>query len=107
MGVRITAGLAEHAVRVEVLVNVEQAGLTALEGLPKLAQGQPPKGGIEAFVLLDAPAGHEPEALRRTVEALAEEDFPLRALHHQIDGHQRRGCHHVAKGCVSQPHDSP
>jgi len=66
--------------------------------VPQFVAGDAPECAVEAFVFLDPPAGHEPEAVGRPVDAQAQQGLATAVSHHQVDRHQRRRRHDRIEG---------
>ncbi len=75
-----------EVVVIEVLPDAVKLPRRQRQTHAKLGQGQALKRLGQRLIFLHAPAGHKPEALRRTVSALAEQKLAARVLHDQIDG---------------------
>lgn len=86
-----------EVVVIEVLPDAVKLSLRHRKAFAKLRLRQAFKRLRQRLIFLNPTAWHEPEALRRTVGAMTEQELPLLVLDNQIDGDKRRGAHHGGK----------
>ncbi|KJS78917.1 MAG: hypothetical protein JL55_14085 [Pseudomonas sp. BICA1-14] len=100
VGINAILGRTKNAICIEMLIYAKQTRRSTVESTSQLARSETSERFIESLVLLDTTTWHEPEALSRTIQAMAEKQLAMLVLNNKINGNQRSRSHYAPKSIL-------